>query len=245
MSGIITVLVKRCASLRASRARAVWITAVCILVAITIRILYRYAHLSPKDTKRVRGRSSRTSKDTRGHSSRGRDQSGSSSKRRNVDPSLPTVLMLVGIHGSGKSFWAKRYTEMVHKSFVIVSSDAIRSQLTGTINNYTREDEVQEQLLKEVGKALELRRSCIVDDCVHTLSPEFRAKLKELAPDGKANRVVKVFSVKPSYAMMRIQSDVEEGAMVRCIPTITELEKEAEHVEDFQKTYREDGWVEN
>ncbi|KAG5491738.1 hypothetical protein JIQ42_01646 [Leishmania sp. Namibia] len=249
MSVVTTALAKRHPYFKASRARAAVVSVVCVLLLFAFRFFYRHAYPSPSDTKRVRGRSSRTSKNSRGHSSRhgsgkGSDESGSSSKRRKRDPSLPTILMLIGIHGSGKSFWAKRYTETVHKSYLILSSDTIRSQLTGIINNCTREDEVEEKLLKEVMHALELRRSCIVDDCPHNLSPEFRAKLKALAPDEKANRVVKFFSVKPSYAMMRIQSDVEEG-MVRYIPTLVELEKDAERVGEFQKTHKEDGWVEN
>ncbi|GET92377.1 hypothetical protein, conserved [Leishmania tarentolae] len=249
MSGMVAALVKRHPILRESRVRTVIVSVFCFLLVIAIRFLYRYAHLSAKNTKRVSRRSSRITKDKREHSkSHGGGRSsgggGSSSKRKKTDPSLPTVLILIGIHGSGKSFWAKRYTEMVHKSYVIISSDAIRSSLTGTINNYMREDEVEEHILKEVLRTLELRRSCIVDDCQHNLSPAFRAKLMALAPDGKANRVVKTFSVKPSYALMRIQGDLEEG-IARYAPTIVELEQQVELVAEFEKANTDDDWIQN
>ncbi|CBZ30420.1 conserved hypothetical protein [Leishmania mexicana MHOM/GT/2001/U1103] len=249
MSGVVTALVKRHPLLSESRVRTVVVSVFCFLLAIALRLLFRYAQLSPKHTKRISGRSSRGAKEKKEHGkNHGGSQSGggggNSSKRKKTDPSLPTVLMLIGMHGSGKSFWAKRYTEIVHKSYVIISSDAIRSRLTGTINNYTREGEVEANILKEVMHTLELRRSCIVDDCQHNLSLEFRAKLRALAPDGKVNRVVKIFSVKPSYAMMRIQSDIEEGT-ARYAPTMVELEKQGERVAEFEATNTDDDWVQN
>ncbi|AYU82654.1 AAA domain containing protein, putative [Leishmania donovani] len=247
MSGVVTALVKRHPILTASRVRIVVVSVFCFLLAVALRLLFRYVHLSSKDTKRISGRRSRTAKKEHSKShggSRSSGGGGSSSTRKKTDPSLPTVLMLIGIHGSGKSFWAKRYTEIVHKSYLIISSDAIRSRLTGSINNYTREVEVEESILKEVMHTLELRRSCIVDDCQHNLSPEFRAKLRALAPDGKVNRVVKIFSVKPSYAMMRIQSDIEEGT-ARYAPTMVELEKQGEQVAEFEATNKDDDWMRN
>lgn len=249
MSGVVTALVKRHPILTESRVRTVVVSVFCFLLAVALRLLFRYAQLSSNDAKRISGRRSRTAKDKKEHSkshggSRSRGGGGSSSKRKKTDPSLPTLLMLIGIHGSGKSFWAKRYTEIVHKSYVLISSDAIRSRLTGTINNYTREVEVEENILKEVTHTLELRRSCIVDDCQHNLSPEFRARLRALAPDGKVNRVVKIFYVKPSYAMMRIQSDIEEGT-ARYAPTMVELEKQGEQVAEFEATNKDDDWMQN
>ncbi|CAJ1023709.1 putative AAA domain containing protein [Leishmania utingensis] len=248
MSGVGAALVKKLPILRESRARNAVVSIFCVLAIIVVRFLYRYVHPLPKGTKRISSRSSRSPKkkkhNSRDDSDRSSGEGDRSTKQRKTDSSLPTVLMLIGIHGSGKSFWAKRYTEIVHKSYIIVSSDAIRSRLTGTIDNFTREDEVEEKLLEEVTRTLELRRSCIVDDCQHNLSPEFRTKLKALAVNGKANRVVKIFSVKPSYAMMRIQSDVEEG-IVRYIPTMVEIEKQVERVAEFEKTYKDDGWVKN
>ncbi|KAG5494042.1 hypothetical protein JKF63_01876 [Porcisia hertigi] len=249
MAGVVAACQKRLLVVREPRARAAVVSMCCVLVLIAISLLYCYVYPSAKDTRRTRGRSGRRSKDKRGHTSRhgsGRESAGSgtSSKQRKTDASLPTLLMLIGIHGSGKSFWAQRYTELVHTSYVVVSSDAIRSRLTGTVSNYTRENEVEEELLKEVARTLGLRRSCIVDDCQHNLSPEFRGKLKALAPDGEVNRVVKIVSAKPSYAMVRIEGDVSEG-VARYVPTMEELEKQVERVAEFERTHREDGWVKN
>lgn len=249
MSALVDAVVRRLPVLKEARRRPLAVSLVCFVVLLVLRFLYRSIRPASVDsTKRISSRGSRSSRDKKKHSSSGNGSSSgggsSSSKRRKTDPSLPTILLLVGIHGSGKSFWAKRYTQIVHKSYVIISSDAIRSSLTGTINNYTREEDVEAELLKEVTQTLELRRSCIVDDCQHNLSPNFRAKLKALAADGAVNRVAKVFTAKPSYAMVRIQSDVEEG-MVRYVPTVVELETQAEAVAEFERTFKEDGWIEN
>lgn len=250
---VVTALVKRFPFLKEQRGRAVAISVFCFLLALLVRCLYRYirpAGLS-RDGKRLTGRigSSRVSRDKKKHSSgSSHDKSSSSSsstaKKKKLDPTLPTVLLLVGIHGSGKSFWASRYVAMVHKSYVVLSSDTIRSRLTGTIENYSREAEVEAEVLKELQQALELRRSCILDDCQHNLSAEFRAKVKAVAMQQKANCVAKMFTVKPSYAMARIQGAVEEG-MVRYVPTMVELERQVQELAAFEKTFKEDGWVES
>lgn len=251
---IVTTLVQRFPFLRERRGRAVAISVFCFLLALLVRWLRNYlsASKSTRDGKRLTGRSgsSRSSRDKKKHgsSSSSHDTSTSSSssasKKKKLDPTLPTVLMLVGIHGSGKSFWASRYVTIVHKSYVIISSDAIRSRLTGTIENYSHEAEVEAELLKELQQTLELRRSCILDDCQHNLSADFRAKVKAVATQEKANCVAKTFSVKPSYAMARIHGAVEEG-MVRYVPSMVELEKQVEELATFEKSFKEDGWVEN
>ncbi|KPI85937.1 hypothetical protein ABL78_5021 [Leptomonas seymouri] len=251
ISNAAVALAQRLPFLRQRRGRAISISVFCFLLVVLARFIY-YHYISPsklsKDGRRLTSRSgaARSSRDKKKHSSSGHDKSSSSSssKKKRADPALPTVLMLVGINGSGKSFWASRYVAIVHKSYLIISSDAIRSRLTGTIDNYAHEDEVEAELLKELQHTLELRRSCILDDCQHNLSAEFRAKVKAIAAQEKANCVVKLFSVKPSYAMARIQGAVEEG-MVRYVPTMLELERQIEELAAFEKMYRDDGWVEN
>ncbi|KPA82395.1 hypothetical protein ABB37_03472 [Leptomonas pyrrhocoris] len=250
-------VVKRLPFLKQTRSRAVAISVCCFLLVLLVRFLYNYIHTwrSTKDGRRLTSRSgsSRASKDKKKHGSgssgngsshsHNHAKSSSSLAKKKTDPTLPTLLMLVGIHGSGKSFWASRYVTIVHKSYVIISSDSIRSRLTGTIEDYSHEDEVEVELLRELQQTLELHRSCILDDCQHNLSAQFRAKVKAVAAQ-KANCVVKLFSVKPSYAMARIQGAVEEG-MVRYKPTIMELEKQVEELAAFEKTYKDDGWIEN
>lgn len=254
----VAAVVQKVPFLKEKRGRAVAISVACMLLALLVRFLYNYVYPSrlTKDGKRLssRGGSSRSSRDKKKHHSSNWDSSssssshekssGSSSRKKRTDPTLPTVLMLVGIHGSGKSFWASRYVSIVHKSYVVISSDAIRSRLTGTIENYSHEDEVEAELLKELQQTLELRRSCILDDCQHNLSADFRAKVKAVAMQEKANCVVKLFSVKPSYAMARIQGAVEEG-MVRYKPSMVELEKQVEELVAFEKSFLDDGWIEN
>ena len=248
ISNAASAVVKRVPFLRGTRGRALAISVSCFLLVLLIRFLCNYLYPSrlTRDGKRLAGhsRTGRKSKDKKKHSDHNKSSSSSSSKKKKTDPTLPTVLMLVGIHGSGKSFWASRYISMVHKSYVVISSDAIRSRLTGTIDNYTHEDEVEAELLKELQHTLELRRSCILDDCQHNLSAEFRAKVKAVATQEKANCVAKLFSVKPSYAMARITGAIDEG-MVRYKPSMVELEKQVEELTAFERSFKDDGWIEN
>lgn len=213
------------------------LAAVSVLLLYIIRAVYtRYAGGDAKHSKSSGKRHSSSG------STSSRRKSGSSSKRKKTDSSIPTLIVLVGLHGSGKSAWAKQYVERVHKSYIVVSSDVIRSKLTGTISNYTKEDEVEAEMLKEIGNTLSINRSCIVDDCVHSLSADFRAKLLQLAPEGKYNRVLRLFPIKPIFARSRIDKDIAEGK-VRYVPTAAELEDEMHKYTQTEENVKAEGWI--
>lgn len=56
---------------------------------------------------------------------------------------MKTLIMLSAMPGSGKSTWAKRYKEE-HPHTFIVSSDEIRYEITGTSQDFSRQNEVWE-----------------------------------------------------------------------------------------------------
>ena len=56
---------------------------------------------------------------------------------------MKTLIMLSAMPGSGKSTWAKAYQE-AHPHTLIVSSDAIRYELTGETQDFSKQKEVWE-----------------------------------------------------------------------------------------------------
>ena len=54
---------------------------------------------------------------------------------------MKTLIMLSAMPGSGKSTWAKKYQEE-HPHTLIVSSDEIRYEITGTTQDFSRQKEV-------------------------------------------------------------------------------------------------------
>ena len=54
---------------------------------------------------------------------------------------MKTLIILTGAPGSGKSTWAKEYVK-THQNTYIISSDAIRYEVTGCFNDHTRQPEV-------------------------------------------------------------------------------------------------------
>ena len=56
---------------------------------------------------------------------------------------MKTLIILSAMPGSGKSTWAKRYQEE-HSHTLIVSSDQIRFEVTGQLQDFSRQKEVWE-----------------------------------------------------------------------------------------------------
>ena len=69
--------------------------------------------------------------------------------------------MAIGLPGSGKSYYGKHYAEKLGAE--VISSDAIREELFGDVNDQTHNNEVFNELHKRVYKALSEGRSCYYD----------------------------------------------------------------------------------
>lgn len=62
---------------------------------------------------------------------------------------MKKLIVLTGAPGSGKSTWTKKYQEE-HENVYVVSSDAIRYELTGSFNDHSRQPEVWELFSKRI-----------------------------------------------------------------------------------------------
>lgn len=81
---------------------------------------------------------------------------------------LPDFIMLVGIPGSGKTRWANEYIDRMSnggskKKYVLVSSDAVREQITGHVDNQSQNTLVWEVVLGICQGLLRSGTSVILD----------------------------------------------------------------------------------
>ena len=75
----------------------------------------------------------------------------------------PSIIMMCGLVGSGKSTEAQRLAK--HYDANIHSSDAIREELTGDVNNQDANDLVFQTLHKRIKEDLQNGKNCIYDSC--------------------------------------------------------------------------------
>ena len=64
---------------------------------------------------------------------------------------MKTFILLSAVAGSGKSTWAEQY-RLTHKNVFVVSSDALRKELTGEFSNLTHDKEMWERFSKDIEK---------------------------------------------------------------------------------------------
>ncbi len=80
---------------------------------------------------------------------------------------IPECIVLVGISGCGKSTFAKNlqenFTDQNGKPYIILSSDNIRKELTGDMNNQEHNEEVFTLLHRRLKEQLRLKNSVIID----------------------------------------------------------------------------------
>jgi predicted kinase len=74
----------------------------------------------------------------------------------------PTLWVMVGLYGSGKSSVAKEIAE-TEENTIIVSSDAIREELTGKVEDQSKNEEVFKVFHKRIREALENNTNVIAD----------------------------------------------------------------------------------
>ena len=75
----------------------------------------------------------------------------------------PIFIMMVGLPGSGKSTHAEELSKRLDA--VIHSSDALREELTGDINNQNNNELVFQTLHKRIKEDLINGKNCIYDAC--------------------------------------------------------------------------------
>lgn len=75
---------------------------------------------------------------------------------------MSELIMLIGIPGSGKSFWAENYVKK-HSNYIIHSSDALRKELYDDEEDQTHNEELFVELHKRIRKDLLAGHSVIYD----------------------------------------------------------------------------------
>lgn len=95
---------------------------------------------------------------------------------------MTSLIMMVGLPGSGKSTWAKNFAD---KEVDIHSSDDIREELLNDINNQENNSLVFETLHKRVKDSLCAGRTCIYDatNLNYRRRKDFVSRIKALNPE--------------------------------------------------------------
>jgi predicted kinase len=75
---------------------------------------------------------------------------------------MATFIMLMGLPGSGKSYYAKEYTKL-DKDAIIISSDDIRQELWGDANDQSNPSKIFETMFDRTVEALKSGKNVIYD----------------------------------------------------------------------------------
>jgi predicted kinase len=130
---------------------------------------------------------------------------------------VPRFYMIMGIPGSGKSFWAQKFSDkriVNGLTTVIVSTDAIREELFGDINAQHSNDAVWITAVDRVVSGLNGGHDVILD-ATNTNTVKRRQFIAALPP---CKRFIKVMHVAKNVAMKRIKADIEGGVHRSNVP---------------------------
>ena len=116
---------------------------------------------------------------------------------------MPKLYMLIGISGSGKSTWAQNMATYSEREVIVCSSDDLRAELFGDVNEQGRNPELFEELHKRVINAL--IEDCIVCYDATNLSSKRRAAFLNLVRTKVADCQCEaiIFPVLPKVALER------------------------------------------
>ena len=238
-----------------------WVALLLLLLSALLYLWYAFYWKHHRGASDPRGRR-RTSSPTTNASSSGSSRSSSngpppsaakrrsSSRRkdrggdddddddRSTSANLPSLIMLMGIPGSGKSTWAKQYVFKCDASFTIVSSDDVRKQLcNGDINDQSRNAEVWEVVLNQVQGLLKSGRNVLLDG-TNTHTDRRRRFVKQLPP---CKRYLKVFQVHRSIAKDRIARDLQSGVERSNVPDSV-LDRGCKELAESMEAVRDEHW---
>ena len=76
------------------------------------------------------------------------------------------IVLMVGIQGSGKSTWAKKYVEE-HENSIWISRDVIRKEIVGDGEYFSKEKEVWSAFCNIIEEAVNDKKNHIVIDATH------------------------------------------------------------------------------
>jgi len=126
-------------------------------------------------------------------------------KGRIASGGKPILILTIGIPGSGKSTWARQYSEKT--GYVRVCPDDIRKEITGEVSNISRDSEVWAIAKERVNKLLDEGTNVIFDSTM--MNSKTLTTFKMLS--GKAIVCYKVFNCSSEEAKKRISLDISNN----------------------------------
>ena len=119
--------------------------------------------------------------------------------------------IMVGIPGSGKSYWIDNHNDYFTGSMVVVSRDDIRFSLVKENDAYfSKEKEVFNTFVKSIKEAINADTDNIIADATH-INPSSRGKLLRALGDSLKNVEVNAIVIDSCLARCIKQNDGREG----------------------------------
>lgn len=150
--------------------------------------------------------------------------------KENIVFDMRTLIVLSAIPGSGKSTWAKKY-QKEHQSTYIVSSDEIRYEFFGAVNDFRNEALVWDTFLSRINHYAETMADVTVIADATNLQNKYRRMYAEMTPKFEKHILVR-FNV--PYDICLLQNQMREKE--RIVPEDAMLRLQAEMEEPDQAT---------
>jgi predicted kinase len=124
-------------------------------------------------------------------------------------PKKPKLILPVGISGSGKSTWIN---SQLDSNTIVISPDEIRRELTGSISDQRRNNDVFAIAFKRTADALNAGKN-VIFDATNLVSYHRKLMLNNLKQNVNKDfdAVAKIFDVDPAVAKQRVKKDIEKG----------------------------------
>lgn len=150
---------------------------------------------------------------------------------------MKTLIILTAIPASGKSTWANNYAES-HDNVKIISSDAIRIELTGSYNNYSRQKEVWETFSNRIKEYSSIDGVTVILDALNDLNSLRQKYVKENPEYDKYVLVMFTTSINNSiyYNSLRDGNRVPDDVLKQLQAKFEPLNKETEDL--FDEIYK-------
>ena len=120
-----------------------------------------------------------------------------------------------------------------------MSSDEIRKQLCGSVNDQSKNDEVWDVVLNQCQGLLSSGRNVILD-ATNTSTDKRRRFVKQLPP---CRRFLKRFTINKSIAKARVAKDIQLGVDRSSVPDAV-IDVMYRQFQDSLMAIRDEGWVE-
>lgn len=111
---------------------------------------------------------------------------------------MKTLIMLSGIPASGKSTWADNYVA-THKEAKIISSDAVRVELTGNYQDHSRQKEVWEEFSARIHRYGAEENATVILDALNDVNVIREKYIKESPEFDKY--ILVIFPFNPERSM--------------------------------------------